>query len=61
MQAQSLVLAVQCLCQATHPAAVQEAAGEQDPGRLEQLCSEGVEAAEFLQTYVVQGKVKACS
>ena len=36
---------------------MQESAGEQDTGRIQQLCAEGREAASFLQTFVVQGKL----
>lgn len=42
---------------ATERRGAQEAAEEQDTARINQLCAEGVEAADFLQTYVVQGKV----
>ena len=36
---------------------MQESAGEQDAGRIKQLCAEGEEAASFLKTFVVQGKL----
>ena len=36
---------------------MQESATEQDPARIKQLCAEGEEAASFLKTFVVQGKL----
>ena len=49
---------VHSLLGCTDCAPVQESAGEQDPATVQQLCADGVEAADFLQTYVVQGKVR---